>query len=124
MKIFLILFFGAGLLFIQQVNPINVEFLTCQFHSLTGHSCPTCGMSRSLYAAAHLNFVEAFRLHILGPILFIAIVGQLVKWMAEVVVQRDIILQMQPILKRAVFICLLSSGLIFWVIRLFREIMA
>ena len=32
----------------------------CIFHSVTGLSCPGCGMQRFLHAFLHGNFVEAF----------------------------------------------------------------
>ena len=43
----------------------------CLFHRITGLPCLLCGMTRSLAATAHGQLVEAFRLHLLGPPLFV-----------------------------------------------------
>jgi hypothetical protein len=39
----------------------------CTFRLVTGRPCPTCGMTRSWSAAAHLDIGEAFREHPFGP---------------------------------------------------------
>jgi hypothetical protein len=46
----------------------------CQFHRLTGLSCPGCGMTRALYALMHGNFSTA--LH--DNALFVLVLGALV----------------------------------------------
>lgn len=45
----------------------------CLFHRVTGLPCLLCGMTRSLAATAHGNLGEAFRLHLLGPPLFLLV---------------------------------------------------
>lgn len=42
----------------------------CPFWNLTGHPCPGCGLTRSFVCLAHGHFVDAFRWHPLGPLLF------------------------------------------------------
>jgi len=39
----------------------------CLFHELTGVSCLTCGLTRSLEAAFHGHLVAALQFHLLGP---------------------------------------------------------
>ncbi len=58
---FLILFF---------VPPSDLPFPNCTFHSITGHSCLTCGLTRSLHAVSHGEFAESVGYHLLGPALF------------------------------------------------------
>ena len=50
---------------------------SCAFDSLFGMRCPGCGLTRSFVHTAHLNWVEAFRLHPIGPIGFLAVAGQI-----------------------------------------------
>ena len=49
----------------------------CAFESFFGLRCPGCGLTRSFVHTAHLNIGEAFRLHPLGPIGFLAIAAQI-----------------------------------------------
>jgi hypothetical protein len=45
----------------------------CLFHRVTGLPCLLCGMTRSLAATAHGRLEEAFRMHLLGPPLFLLV---------------------------------------------------
>ncbi len=43
-------------------NPSAHKFYpVCQFHRLTGLNCPSCGMTRALYALLHGDFSTALR---------------------------------------------------------------
>ena len=44
----------------------------CTFRRLTGRPCPTCGMTRSWNALAHLRLRESITFHPLGPATFVA----------------------------------------------------
>jgi len=83
-----VLFTEALILFSFLVFPFLTDHgrtaTRCAFHELTGLSCPTCGMSRSLWAWTHLEVREAFIMHLFGPvvyttavILFFLVLGQL-----------------------------------------------
>jgi hypothetical protein len=41
----------------------------CLFHEITGVSCMTCGLTRSLDAVSHGHIVAAMQFHLLGPFL-------------------------------------------------------
>lgn len=41
---------------------------TCGFLRLTGYPCPTCGMTRSVMALAHLDWARAMAFNPLGPV--------------------------------------------------------
>jgi hypothetical protein len=63
------LIIAVALLFF--VPPEDVPFTACEFYSLTGHSCLTCGMTRSLHAISHGALVESLRYHLMGPAVFV-----------------------------------------------------
>lgn len=42
---------------------------TCVFYRVTGHPCPTCGMTRALVALTHLDLGRAMALHPLAVVL-------------------------------------------------------
>jgi hypothetical protein len=46
---------------------------TCLFRALTGWRCPGCGLTRSFAFMGHLQPLQAFRIHILGPPLWLAL---------------------------------------------------
>ena len=50
--------------------------IVCGFRRLTGLPCPGCGLTRSFAFAAHLQIAAAFRAHLLGPVLFAFVAGQ------------------------------------------------
>ena len=45
--------------------------VTCIFKSVTGISCPACGMTRAFISILYFNFIDAFLLNILSIPLFI-----------------------------------------------------
>ena len=49
----------------------------CAFESFFGLRCPGCGLTRSFVLTAHLEFAEAYRIHPLGPIGFLAVAVQI-----------------------------------------------
>lgn len=46
---------------------------TCLWRGLTGWRCPGCGLTRSFAFMGHLQPVDAFRVHVLGPFLWLAV---------------------------------------------------
>ena len=46
----------------------------CLFHSVTGLPCPTCGLTRSIAAAARLDLAASWRFHPFGAFLLGALV--------------------------------------------------
>lgn len=42
----------------------------CLFYKLTHVPCLACGLTRSFVCSAHGDFLNAFRMHLLGPLLF------------------------------------------------------
>lgn len=50
-------------------------FLICPFRAITGIPCPGCGLTRSFMAIARGDFENALRMHLFGPVLFLAFAG-------------------------------------------------
>lgn len=42
----------------------------CSFEAVTHVPCPGCGLTTSFSNMAHLHLVDAFRAHLMGPLLF------------------------------------------------------
>lgn len=49
----------------------------CTIRRLTGMSCPGCGLTRSFAYMAHGAVLPAFRMNLLGPVLFLGVAVQL-----------------------------------------------
>jgi hypothetical protein len=64
-KLSIILFFPIFLL-VARFVPFHKLPSTCPLLNVTGYPCPTCGMTRSVEALAHLDFTAAFHFNILG----------------------------------------------------------
>ncbi len=45
--------------------------IPCWFNKVTGLPCLTCGITRSLSLCAHGEWYAAFRMHLLGPLIFL-----------------------------------------------------
>lgn len=43
----------------------------CMFTETTHVPCPGCGLTTSFTLMAHFHFIEAFRVHLMGPLLFL-----------------------------------------------------
>ncbi len=52
--------------------------IPCVFKTVTHLPCLACGLTRSFVFTAHGNLASAFRMHLLGPILFAATCGAVV----------------------------------------------
>ena len=83
-ELILAVFFG-GILAVAALMSPSSEALTvfgyeipvvCGFRRITGMGCPGCGLTRSFAFMAHFSIVEAFRMNVLGPFLFVAFATQ------------------------------------------------
>ncbi|OGV53623.1 MAG: hypothetical protein A2X49_06105, partial [Lentisphaerae bacterium GWF2_52_8] len=57
--------------------PIWGRIVFCPFHSMTGYSCPGCGMTRAFIALMHGRFAEALHFHIMAFPLFLLLLLRL-----------------------------------------------
>jgi len=66
----------------EAVSWFGVEIpVVCTFRRLTGIGCPGCGLTRSFAFMGHLQLVDAFRVNLLGPLLYLGVAAQ-VPWRA------------------------------------------
>ncbi|RME20665.1 MAG: DUF2752 domain-containing protein [Deltaproteobacteria bacterium] len=49
----------------------------CMFKRITGHDCFGCGLSRSFTYMGHGQVANAFRMHKLGPLLYLVVAAQI-----------------------------------------------
>ncbi len=57
----------------------------CTWRRLFGMGCPGCGLTRSFVYLAHLQVVDAFRMNLAGPPIFLALAGFSLRSIARVV---------------------------------------
>lgn len=103
-------------------NPEKVNLLPCYFHKITGFSCPTCGLTRSFHAVSHLHFQEAFQLHLMGPVIYFALVFLFLKFLFEIVSGKEIQIKVNLVITRIILFVFLGLWLGFWLIRLLNEL--
>ncbi|MGB6034119.1 MAG: DUF2752 domain-containing protein [Bacteroidota bacterium] len=111
---------GAALLFI--LPPGEIPIWSCLFHDLTGYSCFTCGLTRSLHAAADGHLLASFQFHLLGPILFGGMLLGSVAWTVEAVTGRALRLEGPRRVGRTFFFSLAAIWAIYGLFRLVLEI--
>ena len=120
-RIFLAAVFLAVILFPFLISPVPAGIITCKFHQITGHSCPTCGMTRSLVALTHLHLKEAFLHHLFGPLVYVIFLISFVALLTEIITGRKIGLGIKPSTIRIIIGIFFSLWIIFWIIRLVDE---
>jgi hypothetical protein len=72
-------------------GPAGLPFSHCLFRELTGLSCLTCGLTRSLQAASHGHLQAAFQFHLLGPFMLAGVVMLLLACVTEALTGRRLI---------------------------------
>ena len=48
----------------------------CTIKRLTGFDCPGCGLTRSFVFMGHGAVLDAFRMHLLGPLMWVLVAAQ------------------------------------------------
>ena len=109
------------LLFSIFINPEKSNFLTCYFQELTGHPCPTCGLSHSFYAFAHLHLLDSFKFHLMGPIIFIIVSLLFLKFFIEIVTKKEIKIGLNAKITKITLIIFSFSWLSFWIFRIVTD---
>ena len=105
-------------------TPETLVPVKCTFRDLTGLSCLTCGLTRSLHALARGDLLASVRYHLLGPVLFAAaiLIGGL--WGTEAALGRLFRLPLSPATKRTVAGTLAVVWVGYWVVRIIGELRA
>jgi hypothetical protein len=110
-----------GLLILFIVPPAHLPLPACAFHSITGHSCLTCGMTRSLHAITHGDLAASLHYHLFGPVLFFGALLSVLFFAAEAISGRKLSLQLGGRMKKHAAILLAMVWLVYWGARLFTE---
>lgn len=116
------LFFGLLTLFL--VSPADLPLPACTFHSITGHSCMTCGMTRSIHAISHGDLAASVRYHLLGPAALLAMLLGFVIFAAQAVSGRPFAIFMSRKTRSRVVIAFAVVWLVYWGVRLIVESVA
>lgn len=122
-RIFLVAVFLGVILFPFLISPVPAGIITCKFHQITGHSCPTCGMTRSLVALTHFHLKEAFLYHLFGPLVYVLFLVSFVALLTEIITGRKIGLKIKPLTIHIIIGIFFSLWIIFWIVRLVGEFM-
>jgi hypothetical protein len=91
--------------------------IPCLFNRLTKLPCLTCGLTRSFSLTAHGQFIAAFKVHLLGPILFTLTFGLSVYLVASLATRHRIRFQLSRRARRFAFILTLGIFVACWVIK-------
>ncbi len=116
-----ILLFGF-LLFPFLTNSGNTGILSCRFHQLTGLSCPTCGMSRSLFELTHLHVIESFKMHIFGPVVYVLAILVFLKLSLEIISGTVIKIGLSSRIVKITFLSIGIMWIVYWLVRMLFEI--
>lgn len=116
------LFLGFLILFV--VPPADLPLATCTFHSITGHSCLTCGMTRSLHAMAHGEFAASVRYHLMGPAVFLGMLLCFVVFTAEAISGRRSAIRTSRKIRNQAVVAFAIVWLVYWGVRLAAEFVA
>lgn len=118
-------FFIAGIvlifLFTHFWNPEKVNLMPCYFHEITGHSCPSCGITRSFHAIAQINFRQAIELHPMGIIIYLVLLMFLLKFIFEIILRKEIRVSLKAWVKKFALAGVLFVWMGWWIIKLFNE---
>ena len=91
------------------INPKSDGYPACYFHELTGYDCLTCGMGRSVYAFAHLNFLDSIAYHPVGFIAYLGLILLFIKLSFETLSRRGIDIGFKKgIIKKSIVVILIS----------------
>ncbi len=112
---------ASGLAMLFLLGPGEIPIWSCLFHDLTGYSCFTCGLTRSLHAAAGGHLLASFQLHLLGPILFAGMLLGAVTWTVEAAAGRAIGPEGLGRAGRAVFLSIAAIWVIYGLLRMALE---
>ena len=120
-------FFLAGVLFLAGLPFLagltGDLFLSCRFKNLTGLSCPTCGMTRSFQSLVRLEWIHAFRYHLLGPVIYLSVVAMGIKVSLELILRKPVRPSLQEPWVRIFLMILFGTWMGFWVVRLLFELL-
>lgn len=99
-------------------NPFESGLITCQFKDLTGYDCPTCGLSRSVHSFLSLNILDSIGYHPLGGVLILGLFVLLVKFTAELITGKELIIPITRSCRRFMIYFVLLLVFSTWMLKL------
>ena len=125
-NVFLNKVFGASVILVVLLasvflNPENVNLLPCYFREITGHSCPTCGLSHSFFAMSHFQLSKSFKFHPMGPILYVITILLFFKFSIELVMKKDIKIKLNSVVTRTFLGLFFCVWVVHWIFKLMFE---
>lgn len=118
----------AGLMLLLIILPYMVQLQdlplpSCLFKSITGLSCPTCGISRAFYSTAQGSLLSAMEDNFVGIVVYIGLLFYLVKYLLELIRGQRIKIRIPHNNHRFLLFFLIGGWISFWIVRLVREMM-
>jgi hypothetical protein len=109
-------FFQTAVLLMLLISPrflseTGFKFGLCIVKKTTGIDCPGCGLTRSFIYLCHGHISDSFRLHPLGPVIFLFFFLMLLNRVAKLVVGRTIVPHLET---QYTYIALAAALLMVW----------
>lgn len=102
-------------------NPSEADLLTCSFKNLTGHSCPTCGLSRSIHSFLSFRIIDSLYFNPLGAVIILFCAALLLKFVTELISRRVFQISIIRLKSRILLSIFLAVVIISWIVKLLTE---
>ncbi len=103
------------------INPNNNKLNECGFKELTGYSCPSCGLTRSLYSTSHFHFGDAFAFHLLGPVIYLLLILLAIKFGHEAITGKGVNFSLSSFWLKISVIGFFGIWFLYWITRVIGE---
>ena len=113
---------GFGLMWL--ISPEPMHGFACPFHTLTGYSCLTCGLTRSLHAIVQGDVIASFRYHAMGPVILGGMIAAACLWFLEFVSGKVILVGVNTTVRKNTVLILAVTWILFGGIRLIIELVS
>ena len=92
--------------------------IPCIFYKVTGVPCPACGLTRSFAFTARADFLQAFKMHLLGPLLFFAACALTCYFAVSTLTGYSIRYELSRRARRIILWAVVTTALACWVVKL------
>lgn len=120
-KIIIIIIFGIMIIIPYVYTTDKIPLPECAFKSITAHSCPTCGISRSYFAMAHGEIFESLNYNFMGTLLYMASIAVIFMQIVYLIRGKEIRIKFETRVIKVIIFVTLCSWITFWIVRLFTE---
>ena len=103
------------------LTPQEIPVPQCTFHSLTGLSCPTCGITRAFFMTAKGSIGEAMRYHFVGFFLYIGLALYFCVNIAEIIWDQRFRVSLPSVVNKLLLLLFFTSWISFWLLRMLSE---